>query len=110
MVLVGYPDLVLCADVYSSLGALAFMVAVVRWLHRRRKRANSCGPPQRGVGRPVNVVSAWWLAWGGFSLAWTPSSTTFCQIFIAFDRFRHYLDPGVDVGLGTELIALYRFF
>lgn len=113
MVSVGCPELVLCADVYRSPGALAFMVAVVRWLHRRRKRANSCGPPQRGVGRPANVVSAWWLAgFGGFS-PWLglSSSTTFCQIFIAaFDRFRHDLDPGVAVGLGTELIALYGFF
>lgn len=107
---VGYLDLVLCTDVYSSPGALAFMVAVVRWLHRRRKRADSCEPPQRVGGRPVNVVSAGWLVFGAFLPAWTPSSTTFCQIFIAFDRFRHYLDPGVAVGLGTRLIALYRFF
>lgn len=59
--------------------------------------------------RGLCLVAGW--LWGLFSLAWTPSSATFCQIFIAaFDRFRHDLDPGVAVGLGTELIALYGFF
>lgn len=100
---VGYPDLVLCTDVYKEtirlLATLAFIAALVRWLHRRRKRADSCEPLQRVDGWPLNVITAGWLPF--LSLTRTPSST-FGQIFIAFYRFRHYLDPSVAVGLGPD--------